>query len=454
VNARVFFILLSIPSLAEASQSVAVMPFRDLSGQKPTVGDAIRETVTSDLKEISGLKVIERAQIDRILAEQKLQSKKDEFDPSTTARLGKLLGASLIVTGAYQRVNAHVRLTARFVKVETAEIVGTAKCDGNANDFFSLQDRVTSELLRSAGIEKKRVQKFAARARPRLRSIRAVEIYGDAVVEKDEEKKVVLLRLALKEDPNFIYASRDLDELERRMKTYQAISEKAQARANREAFEKLTGSIARETDPMKVYQSYATLFGNLITGRRPRALVTVAERVRDHPPPAPTATGLVPLDEMAQMYLCQAYQSLRDDDALLREGERFLSKYPTSMYFSTVQLLMNTAIDHRRAAEEGEKKAADEISKLAPNERADPCRTGNIYKTHGQLTLAREKLEACVKAGDDPKSPGQHLYQLAFVEMDLGHFAAMRANLERLSKANPDLYRGVRYLETTIPVEE
>ena len=55
----------------------------------------------------------------------------------TTVKVGKLLGASLIVTGAYQRGGSSVRLTARFVKVETGEVVGTAKVDGATSDFLS-----------------------------------------------------------------------------------------------------------------------------------------------------------------------------------------------------------------------------------------------------------------------------------------------------------------------------
>ena len=182
---KLAFALLLLPSLAWAgpqAPAVAVMPFKDLSGQKGSVGEAIRETVTTDLKDVPGLKVIERAFIDKILAEQHLQANKADLDPMTTVKVGKLLGASLIVTGAYQKAGANVRLTARFVKVETGEITGTAKVDGGASDFLVLQDRVTVELLKSAGIVQKQVQKFASRTRPKLKSLKTVELYGDAVV--------------------------------------------------------------------------------------------------------------------------------------------------------------------------------------------------------------------------------------------------------------------------------
>src|SRR6476620_11318199 len=83
-----------------ATPTVAVLPFRDLSGGKASVGEAIRETVTSDLKTLGGVRVVERAQLERVLGEQHLQSGTD-VDAATAARVGKLPGATLIAVGAY-----------------------------------------------------------------------------------------------------------------------------------------------------------------------------------------------------------------------------------------------------------------------------------------------------------------------------------------------------------------
>ena len=103
--------------------TVAVMPFKDLSGGKGQVGEAIRETVTSDLKD-TGLKVVERGNIDKVIAEQNLQAKKNDLGMAESIRVGTLLGATMIVAGAYQRAASQVRVTARFVDVATGEIKG------------------------------------------------------------------------------------------------------------------------------------------------------------------------------------------------------------------------------------------------------------------------------------------------------------------------------------------
>ena len=50
-------VLSSAAAYAATQPAVAVMPFSDLSGGKGKVGEAIRETVTTDLKDVAGLAV-------------------------------------------------------------------------------------------------------------------------------------------------------------------------------------------------------------------------------------------------------------------------------------------------------------------------------------------------------------------------------------------------------------
>src|SRR5262249_54287015 len=160
------------------------------------------------------------------LAEQNLQAQRTDLSPISTVRVGTLLGASLMVTGAYQRADANVRLTARFVRVETGEVVGTAKVDGRAADFLQLQDQVTAALLRSTGL-KAHAPKFVERKRPKLKSLKSVELYGEAVVQTDDAKRRDILKRAVAEEPSFPYAARDLDELEHRLKQYDAASDRS-----------------------------------------------------------------------------------------------------------------------------------------------------------------------------------------------------------------------------------
>ena len=433
---------------APAVPIVAVMPFKDLSGSRGSIGEAIRETVTTDLKEISGVKVIERSFIDKVLAEQNLQTQRADLDPTSTVKIGKLLGASLVVAGAYQKAGANVRLTARFVQVQTGEIVGSAKVDGAATDFLQLQDRVTTALLKSAGFDTARTQTITRRQRPRIKSLKTIELYGDAVVQQDDGKKATMLKLALNEDPSFVYASRDLDALERRLRAYSRSADAAQEKANRE----LADRLAREKDPAKVYQDTFQLATNLFMQRRYRQAIPVARALLSLTPP-PNMEQMPP---SVHHYIISSHEQLREYDAALREGERFLQRYPASPLFSVVQILMNSLIEKKRAIEDGRKQAEGEIAALDPAERADPCRLGQIYKSHSQLTLARQKLEECVRGGDGKGSSlaGLGTFLLVWVTMDQGDTRATHQYINRLREAYPEHYRNVKHLENMLPVED
>jgi len=429
-SAVVALLLTLSQSAHSATPTVAVMPFKDLSGDtgKGSIGEAIRETVTSDLKEIAGLKIIERGNIDKVLAEQNLQAKSTDLDPLSSVKIGKLLGATLIVAGAYQKADSNVRLTARFVNVETGEIVGSAKVDGSQGDFLKLQDRITSQLLKSAGLGAPQIQKFAARPRPKVKSWKTIELYGDAVVEKDDQKRQEMLRATVSEDPGFVYASRDLDALERRLKILdqQARSEQVKGLVEMKA------KLAAEKDPDKRYQMTLALLNGLMNSRRYHTLVVEAQAVIDSKPPPPPIAGGLALDEMAAFYLVTAHNTLKHHDATLRAGEDFLKRFPRSMYFTSAKSVLEQVIQQKRKAEEGRDKVKPKLDELYHERKWDLCAVGDVYKYQNQYTEALRLYRACVEVGAERK--GLALYSLAYMQIELGDFVGARKSISELEK--------------------
>jgi TolB-like protein len=432
----VVFVVLIVPwglASAQAAPVVAVMPFRDLSesgasalsagGARNSVGEAIRETVTTDLKEVPDLTVVERGAIDKILEEQHLQSSRFELDPLSTVKVGKLLGASLIVTGAYQRAASAVRLTARFVKVETGEVIGTAKVDGNSSDFLQLQDRITVELLRSAGMKGSHVEKFTRRSRPKLKSLKAVELYGDAVAESNDEKKVEILKLALNEDPGFEYAARDLDALEKRLKSL----EKVQRVAEDKKLDELRKQMAAESDPEKRRQLEGQVAGQLMSSRRWFELRHLARN---------TKVG----SDGAAFYLVQTDYLLHDWDAVLRDGEQFLNKYPASIYFTAIKGMMEQTITKKRKAAEGKTSVGPELAKVEGDRRWNLCQFGWTYRNHEQHAEARRFLRACLDVGTG--APKDILPQLIVEDLECADLAQAKKDLAELRKIDADRAHG------------
>lgn len=441
---RAVFLLLLLPTLARAAQTVAVLPFRDLAGAKGSVGEAIRETVTSDLKDVPGLQVLERGFIDKIIAEQKLQGQGD-VDPATSVKLGKLLGATLLVAGAYQRAGTTVRLTARFVRVETGEIVGTAKVDGQAADFLMLQDQVTAALLRSAGIAQKHVQRVMRRPRPKLQSFKALEYYGDALVAPSDEQRVEYLRLAVAEDRGFSYAVRDLEALETRMARARAVQAAERAREIVELRKKTLAA----TDPRERAQLVRQLLAALLGSRRYREMASLARQTLGQLPPPPLGDEI---EEETLVALVQADTWLKDRDGLLLDGDRFQRRFPTSPRLVAVQSFMQRAIDEKRRTEAGREEAAKEFAALSSQARWDLCRVGRIYESHAQVREAQRFYRACFLAEGEARK--DILRALVQMDIECADWMSAREDLAQIERLDRTLYEEVlRSVEYFLPAD-
>lgn len=131
-------------------KSLAVMTFTNITKNSDDdwLGMGIAETVTADLKNIEGVTVIGRERIYEVL--RNIQADHNgEPDEKLSARVGREVGARWIVSGGYQRIGDLLRITARFVEVDTGEVIKTVKIDGRMSEIFELQDKIVYELSRN-----------------------------------------------------------------------------------------------------------------------------------------------------------------------------------------------------------------------------------------------------------------------------------------------------------------
>jgi len=130
-------------------------------GSNVDVGKGIADLLISGLVKDGTFSIIERQALDKIVAEQNF-STSQRADPSSAAKLGKLLGVDAIVVGSitqfgnetkktnigggggtfggfglggigHSNSKANVGITARIVNVETAEILGVAEGAGTSS---------------------------------------------------------------------------------------------------------------------------------------------------------------------------------------------------------------------------------------------------------------------------------------------------------------------------------
>ncbi|HXU68112.1 MAG TPA: hypothetical protein VN947_02225 [Polyangia bacterium] len=327
--------LAASPAFA-AEPVVAVMPFRDLSAARAPVGEAIRETLTVDLRE-TGVRVVERGAIDRVIAEQSLEDKKRDLPAIGAVRVGTLVGATWIVMGAYQRAGGSVRLTARIVDVASGEVRGSAKADGGADELLGLQDRLASSLFASAGLPAGKVQKMTRRARPKV-PYRALELYGDAVQLPDDQKKRELLQQAVAAAPQLTYAVRDLEALQQRMGAYSAV-------ANVKLDARERALIARADDAHRAPADRAAAareaLDSLAAARRYHTLADVAARWA-------RLAGVAELAAAAQL---RALDGLHRWDAALTAGEAYLRAFPTGDHYRDIESRMHEIVETKKKRE-------------------------------------------------------------------------------------------------------
>ena len=157
--------LLCSGGLFAQKKRVAVMDFDFASVQKWwggnwDIGKGISDMIVDELVNDGTFSVIERKQLDTILAEQNF-SNSNRADPSSAAKIGKMLGVDAILIGSItqfgvekkgfslgglgggfggigggkvgtQKGKAQVKLTARIVDINSAEILASEKGDGKS----------------------------------------------------------------------------------------------------------------------------------------------------------------------------------------------------------------------------------------------------------------------------------------------------------------------------------
>ena len=193
----------------EAQKVVAVMPFANLAKDTGLawLSEGIAETMTTKLSQAPSLTVVERTRLDAALKEIAL-GQSGVVDDSAAAKAGKVLGATTMVVGAYQRAGEQVRLTARSVEVGSGKVLKASEATGKMDEIFALQDRLATDILSAHGVVLKPEELKAVEAKP-TSSPEAYEMTSraeQALQAGNAEKASRFLKKALKADPKYAFA--------------------------------------------------------------------------------------------------------------------------------------------------------------------------------------------------------------------------------------------------------
>ena len=167
VSVLAFSIFVNQPGFAQSNRpTIAVLNFDFGSVQQwwsgnQDIGTGVSDMIVDELVNDGSFRVIERKQLDAIMAEQNLaQSERADPSAKTVAQIGKLLGARYIVTGSVTKFGteasnksvsgggwgskygvgsvgtakgkANVAITTRIIDTTTGEIMASAKGEGTS----------------------------------------------------------------------------------------------------------------------------------------------------------------------------------------------------------------------------------------------------------------------------------------------------------------------------------
>lgn len=311
----------------------------------------IAETMIADLRK-EGVAVVEREQIEKALVE--LSSR--EVDTATAAKAGKLVGAKTVVLGAFQMEQvahgAQLRITARFVVVETGLVLDTAKATGSIDKVFDLQDEIVAKLIG----KKPPVRK----SRPKVKTY---EAYSKALA-LPPEKRIEELRKVVTVDPDFVYAADDLRALEERMKGYSQTAFEKLADRERELLARVEDAALPPDERMR---AATYLLQTLQEYRKFRTVLSLSEKLY---------AAQVPPDVREYASACRAKAAfdLRKWDVALQYGEKHLAEFPAGPHYVKVEGAMKIVIDTRKRWQERRAEYEADLAEKKKDAETDPER--------------------------------------------------------------------------------
>src|SRR5262245_32475358 len=193
---------LAAPTRLASRPSVAVLPFKNLSGEggQDFFSDGITEDVITALGRFSNLLVIAKS--------ASFPFKGSNVSP---AEIGRLLDARYLLEGSVRRAGDRVRVNVELTEAATGVHVWSETYDAEAKDIFAVQDDIARRVVGAAAIILTRFERERVLSKPTESLaayeyvLRGREFLSHASREKNDEA-ADLFQHAIDLDPNYAAA--------------------------------------------------------------------------------------------------------------------------------------------------------------------------------------------------------------------------------------------------------
>jgi adenylate cyclase len=190
---------LASPARLEVRPSVAVLPFKNMSGDAAHdfFSDGITEDVIAALGRFSNLLVISKS--------SSFPFKDSNVAP---AEIGRLLNARYLLDGSIRRAGNRVRVSVQLTEATTGRLVWSESYDSEIDDIFTVQDTIAKRVVGAAAVELTRLERERVLAKP-TNNLAAYEyvLRGRGAMSHDtrdrNDEASALFQRAIDLDPNY-----------------------------------------------------------------------------------------------------------------------------------------------------------------------------------------------------------------------------------------------------------
>lgn len=350
-----FFISLFFAFYTHA-KTIAISYFDNSSGDAKynALSKGIADMLITDLSKIKGITIVEREKLEKLIQEIKLGQTK-YFDQATAQKLGKGLGAQNILTGSFYILDNTIRMDARLIDVQTGGIIFAEQVSGNKNNFFALHQQLANLLAKKLNIPYSPDLSGLYKANEEV-TLAEVVNFSNAIALQDDGMNAdakQLLEKTIKANPKFHFAQNKLDEIKEWLKNIEIERERLIMEELKNTMNTLDP--ANEKFGMQISNVWTTLlssykYNQLLSFNNSLRKKNLDDKKKIYGEASPLTLG-----EMMLFYDCTALSALKKHEDVIDAGKKFITNYPTSMYFQSIKMNLEQAIKELEQRNVGKK---------------------------------------------------------------------------------------------------
>ena len=133
---------------APPRKTVLILPFH-VATEEPgyeALGEALQELLVADLSAFPEIEVVDRKHLDEVLKEHEL-SLSGLAEKATQIKVGRLLGARLLLSGTFTLVNSTIKINGHLFEVASSQLVRSREVTGKVEEWLDLERQLARRLV-------------------------------------------------------------------------------------------------------------------------------------------------------------------------------------------------------------------------------------------------------------------------------------------------------------------